>query len=504
MSRFSRAPRLRMVLFFLSLFLIYSFHQHLGYWMDSRSFLEQPLDIFDPAEYSYHHSEDAPSLSWKEAEEDIIEVKAPVSPAQSPFCQSYECGKGKWTPRRNPFTSLEHFQSAHSNSYHPVWYACDLWNAERVKAEGEENMKRAGQRLVDMMNWEWLPDRGKLLEYDPIEFVVRMLKSPGGLILVGGEIFFNSFNNYAPTHPTDSITRQHWHAFYVHFLHHDITYHSNPEHLPLAGTPSVDQFVLKKNSPMYKVLQEKAGVPDSRMERPFFTIMEEHMGIGEADIRAITNVKPDFEWAHKFRRIEGWEDHMKWLATPREGEEDSVTEDTLVMINAGAHWSRQELPMLRAPTEIEEKALLTDAYARMNERPSTTALLRLVTQVVKTLVRHTKTWPTQGLKNNFLYNVSKTKLSLDGEKLGRSRWDWDEFKHHNEMWNSTIQSIMEERPEESKDAKWYYLDVWDLSLQRPEAHLEPPQDCLHWCLPTVFDDWTKLFYHTVNIEEGRQ
>lgn len=90
---------------------------------------------------------------------------------------------------------------------------------------------------------------------------------------------------------------------------------------------------------MYKILQERAGVPDSRMERPFFTLLEDHMGLGEADIRTITNVNSDYEWPHKFRRVEGWEDHIKWLATPREGEQDSVTEDTLVLMNAGAHVS---------------------------------------------------------------------------------------------------------------------------------------------------------------------
>lgn len=135
----------------------------------------------------------------------------------------------------------------------------------------------------------------------------------------------------------DSISRQHWHAIYYTFRHLNITFDSNPKHLPLAGTPNVEQFVLKKDSAMTKILQEKAGVPQSRMERPFFTLLEDHMGLGEPDIRTITHAKPDYHWFHKFRRVEGWEDHLKWLAMSREGEEDSVTEDTLVMINAGAH-----------------------------------------------------------------------------------------------------------------------------------------------------------------------
>ncbi|KAE9409504.1 hypothetical protein BT96DRAFT_848115 [Gymnopus androsaceus JB14] len=358
-------------------------------------------------------------------------------------------------------------------------------------------MKRAGQRLVDMLNWEWLPDRGRLLDYDPIDFIVRMLKSPGGVIFVG-----------------DSITRQHWHAFYVRFLHHNITFHLNPTHLPLAGAPNADQFVLKNTSSMYKILQEKAGVPDSRMERPFFTILEDHMSLDEADIRAITNMEPDYEWTHKFRRVDGWEDHIKWLSTPREGEEDSVTEDTLVLINAGAHWSRAELPMLRAPKEVEEKALLTDAYSRMIDLVTTrlSPLERTSIYYRSTAPGHPncedhsapyKDMDDARFKEQDLVHRLQEQVDGFGAKLGRSRWDWDEFKHHNEMWNRTIHSVMEKRPAESKGAKWYYFDIWDLSLQRPEAHLEPGKDCLHWCLPTIYDDWTKLFYHRVQLEEGR-
>jgi hypothetical protein len=70
-------------------------------------------------------------------------------------------------------------------------------------------------------------------------------------------------------------------------------------------------------------------------------------------------------------------------------------------------------------------------------------------------------------------------VTSDDDKKQRSRWDWDMFKPHNEMWNQTIDSMMKKRSPESKNAKWYYFDIWDLSMQRPDAHLNPGQDCLH-------------------------
>ncbi len=33
------------------------------------------------------------------------------------------------------------------------------------------------------------------------------------------------------------------------------------------------------------------------------------------------------------------------------------------------------------------------------------------------------------------------------------------------------------------------VDVWNMSAKRPEAHLRPVKDCLHWCMTGVLDHW---------------
>ena len=60
-----------------------------------------------------------------------------------------------------------------------------------------------------------------------------------------------------------------------------------------------------------------------------------------------------------------------------------------------------------------------------------------------------------------------------------------------------------------------YVNVWDMSLKRPEAHLGPPKDCVRWCKVGVMNywqevrvgsaryppkdvDWGVLFYFTVD------
>lgn len=88
-------------------------------------------------------------------------------------------------------------------------------------------------------------------------------------------------------------------------------------------------------------------------------------------------------------------------------------------------------------------------------------------------------------------------VSSDGAKNERARWDWDLFNVHNEIWRRRIEGInnhlvrerdgqqnrasIEEHGKGSGTggAKWYYLNIWDMSLQRPDAHSEPGKDCLH-------------------------
>lgn len=37
-----------------------------------------------------------------------------------------------------------------------------------------------------------------------------------------------------------------------------------------------------------------------------------------------------------------------------------------------------------------------------------------------------------------------------------------------------------------------YMNVWDMSMKRPEAHLKPPKDCLHWCMVGVMNYWQEV------------
>ena len=40
--------------------------------------------------------------------------------------------------------------------------------------------------------------------------------------------------------------------------------------------------------------------------------------------------------------------------------------------------------------------------------------------------------------------------------------------------------------------RFVFLDVDEMTRTRPDGHLGPPGDCLHYCLPGVIDYWTLL------------
>ena len=47
-----------------------------------------------------------------------------------------------------------------------------------------------------------------------------------------------------------------------------------------------------------------------------------------------------------------------------------------------------------------------------------------------------------------------------------------------------------------------FMNVWPMSVKRPDAHMAPPKDCLHWCLVGVMNAWSQVG-QTVLIQAGR-
>ena len=81
----------------------------------------------------------------------------------------------------------EEMQAAYMNHYEDPWSHCPVYmDVNGHLIPDDEKPALQAQRIVDLLNWEWQPDRGKLLDTNFEDFMVRLLRSPGGLVMIGG------------------------------------------------------------------------------------------------------------------------------------------------------------------------------------------------------------------------------------------------------------------------------------------------------------------------------
>ncbi|KXN81230.1 hypothetical protein AN958_05691 [Leucoagaricus sp. SymC.cos] len=456
------------------------------------------------------------------------------------LCEPNECMIGSWKPREPPFRTLADIKREYPPSHRGVFKMCGSEENKRAEDSDRNAFHKAQEeRLVQVMNWVWKPRKGRLGTWDAIEFVVRLLKCPGGLIFSG-----------------DSITRQQFQWVEYALAQADIRVTEDPSHLPSYSHKRLHQFILRPGDQMTAYLKDRAGVPDSRLRRPIYTKIDNHILIGEKEVREFSiplGAKPDFPWYDIFEYFEGWESFVKDAA--RERGEDGVTEDTILVLSTGAHWSRGTWYMLPNTGGVPEQQLrVTIAFRRMID-----LVMSKLDPIPKLSIFYRATAPGHpGCSSSAFYQKfrvnstiaaqvdgdTKSRLFVDAEtfytspysdgstakiamsnirealelstldqqqKLVRSRWDWDRFEAHNAEWKQAIASReqLTNGVSSSDRATWFYMDIWNMALQRPDAHtqnlVDPSHenyDCLHWCVPAVVEEWTKYLNHLLFFNRG--
>ncbi|KAG6811493.1 hypothetical protein H0H92_007141 [Tricholoma furcatifolium] len=391
-----------------------------------------------------------------------------ITETKDNWCRPDECASGRWVPRDPPFTDIEEFRQAYANRLDVLWKGCAAIPDPDMPKDSTMRHSTDEDRLMQVMNWTWAPHVGELKPWDPEDFMVRLLKSPGGLILIG-----------------DSISQQHNHALGYLLNQANLDFDRNPSHLPMYDHKNVRTMLLKPHDPLTRKVLERAGVPESRLERPVVTMLEEHMLIGQRDIRAITErlgASKEYVWYHDFQRVPGWEQYVADAVKPRPGEEDTVTEDSILLMNAGAHWSRHELAMLppRA-SDKEEQARMKLIIDRIAPIDRLKIFYRSTSPAHPVCEKSSRPYTNGAIARESERDITpRLKAQVEGEiKQQRARWDWDLFEVHNALWKKAIDGLMRDRAWRrsrtgtTKGAKWYYFDLWDVNLQRPDAHSEP-------------------------------
>ncbi|KAF5346505.1 hypothetical protein D9756_010106 [Leucocoprinus leucothites] len=503
-------------------------YRHSSYLSELSVYLSENL-------YRYHGqaNDTAVVLHDDDTEQQVAKVEQEEEIPDRLCDPDTECMDGAWRLRDPPLRTFADFKRIYPPSHRGVFQLCGDGGDKRELEDRERYRRAQEERMVQITNWVWKPKKGRMREWDAVEFVVRLLKSPGGLIFSG-----------------DSISRQHFQWFEYALARADVHIKEDPEHLPSYSHKRLHQFILKPGDSMTAYLQDRAGVPDSRLQRPIYTKIDNHILVGEKEIREYTvplGAKQDFPWFDHFQYFEGWEEFVRETARARG--EQGVAEDTILVLNTGAHWSRGAFYMLpNTGDAFEQQSRVTAALkrvinlitSRLHEIPRLSIYYRstapghpactsakyyysfgrnssIIAQPDDdesskrfTNVESFYTYPypdiasAQEAMNNITISVLVSTPDKH-QKVVQSRWDWDRLEANNEEWKQAIASLRQspEAGTSSDKAKWYYMDVWNMSLQRPDAHTQTVDvnhgtyDCLHWCVPGVVEQWTEYLNHLV-------
>ncbi len=104
------------------------------------------------------------------------------------LCEPDECMQGSWVPRDPPLRSLADFHKQYPPTHRGNFKICGSEENKREEEDRNRFHKAQEERLIQAANWVWKPTKGQMRAWNPIDFVVRLLRSPGGVIFSGGTI----------------------------------------------------------------------------------------------------------------------------------------------------------------------------------------------------------------------------------------------------------------------------------------------------------------------------
>ncbi|KAF5347672.1 hypothetical protein D9758_014847 [Tetrapyrgos nigripes] len=393
----------------------------------------------------------------------------------SPYCPPDRCAHGHWISRVPPFQTHEEadrwINLYHKHGLDPGLRLPDP-EPEPVPVSGvrmtEEQKK---ERYLEMSNWVWESEFGKVVPFDAEELVVRFLKSAGGLFLVGG------------------LKLEEYHEG------------------PLQYEGLAPQYRLDMNHPPCQELVRRARIPLERAYRPILTHFVAQLLVTPDELKKI--FRADWAYVHHqhYFTVNNWEVALAELTKEVDGERArGVNEDGLAVVSNGAHWSRVRLRgYVEETTDYEGfRRRIEHGYSEMWLWRTSLLSLTLHSSSVPSLpvilYAHSSLSPFLPCTMPKIGLYSQATKKPDPEE-----WDWDMFPERNDKWREAIRKYEEARLESSDGLwngggnKWIYLDFWSMDFQRIDAHTGY-WDCLHYALPFEHNQWTDMLFHRLVVE----
>lgn len=440
---------------------------------------------------------------WKKTDSAKLEATStgPELPVSTAPCEGDDCFRGSWKPRRKPFKSMQEVKP---------WMGCPSPPPAAGHQTEEEQARASAKRLLDVLNWEWHPSNGIMKGFDAEQFAVRLLRSPGGLIIVGDEMSDQYFSSLVVLLRGAGIIMDLQES---------------------RDRPYIHSYALRPRSEMTTTLIKEAGVSAARATRPLITFIEDSFLVSVEELKVIAKrvgaTSDVNSWTSPFPQADRWANFVENAALPPKGEE--LSEDTILLMNTGTAWNREIMTLLKPRNRAkDEQTRLTEAYRQMVRTVGNQ--LQDIPQLAVFYRATTPGHPNCGARSapfvdfkaadayerNVIWHLTKG-LSYKA-KQERLLWDWDLFAVHNDVWRRATARLDGERevwmkqveegrihpgPKKGK-ASWRYLEVWNQTLQRPDAHYSPPEDCVNWCSPAIFNQWSIHLNHILHVDAERK
>ncbi|KAH7102507.1 hypothetical protein BKA62DRAFT_699743 [Auriculariales sp. MPI-PUGE-AT-0066] len=380
---------------------------------------------------------------------------------------------GAWQPRVPPYTQQDLAQSWNAE------YELTERLPESVHTANDNEWAAASHaRAVTLANWEWVPELNATLDerkWDWRAWTVRLLRSSGGLVIVGDSLHLQLFNNLR-SHLPRNFRFSDENGYVRVYGFND----------PDSVQPGLLRVYLPEDGSETAELLAAAGAPAARATRPVLSYIRDDLLLTPREIATLRDdVVRGFDdtgrpllsaadaeqaWEEFKERFgedyafdttkegadgvtnvvsSGWEPRVEALLAPID--DWTGTEKTVVVVNTGAHWSGPCLP------EIGE-GRMKQLYARMVELNAP----KLVNLATSARVIYRPTTPGHPLCDT----ATTPFASLDEAKAMLDKMDfvedmaWGIFPQYNTIWRAVLEKM--------RDTQIGWMPIYSRSLLRPE------------------------------------
>ncbi|KAJ9105555.1 hypothetical protein QFC19_003537 [Naganishia cerealis] len=269
-----------------------------------------------------------------------------------------------------------------------------------------------------------------------------------------------------------------------------------------ASPERIFNITVNRNHPDAQRLAEAAGVTMERLDRPIFNYWREHHLVNREDLdEAFVGCEGYEKWVGGASQEESmwiW-DRSWWYElwnslldqaiefVPRSKDGlVPIEENSVISFSTGPHWTPVELWPQHAAARVTDEELF-HGY--------TTAANRVIQNVTAAAQEHkVLAWwrsSTAAHPQCTQYSQPESDRTTHHSTLHPTakEFNWDQFA----VFDNHVATKLEQEP----DAAMQFMNLWPLSVTRPDAHLKPSTDCMHFCNPGVPNEWLEFMWHSM-------